>query len=114
MGRLFRLINQIVVKAGLAKSKCRFPMTLFCSDFPDELAKDTIYVMGSGKYLYSVAFVCPCNMGHIVQLSLHQDEHPYWNVQFHINGTVTLKPSIWYKNGCRSHYFVKRGLVLHV
>lgn len=109
-----RTLNQIIVKLGLAKSKCDLPKTVICEDFPLEFEKDTVYIRGYKKYLYTAAFMCPCNMSHKVFLNLQNDEHPCWSVIFHINGTVTLNPSIWHKNLCCKHFFIRKGKIIFV
>lgn len=115
MVNLTKHINQFVVKLGLANSNCDYPKTIVCNEFPsDNFAEDTIYILGEKNYLYTAAFTCACRNGHIAYLNLHQDEHPFWKVKFHLNGTVTINPSIWYKKGCRSHYFIHKGKIINI
>jgi hypothetical protein len=56
--------------------------------------------------------VCPCGCGDVVQLNLLPTTRPRWRVEDHPNGTVTLFPSVWRQKGCRSHYHLRRGVIV--
>jgi hypothetical protein len=49
-----------------------------------------------------------------VQLSLLEDSRPRWRVEEHDDGTASIYPSVWRRRGCRSHFFVQRGMVIWV
>lgn len=80
-------------------------------DMPERLSAGKLYLIGEGEYLWSAAFLCPCGCGEAVQLSLMPDSRPRWRAEEHADGTVSLMPSVWRTKGCRSHFFVRRGLV---
>lgn len=81
-------------------------------DIPERPADDVVYLVGEGKFLWFVAFLCPCGCGESVQLNLLPDASPQWSVTEHPDGTVTLSPSVWRTKGCQSHFFVRRGLIV--
>ena len=85
--------------------------TVFTEELPERLAKDTLYILGEGEYLWSAAMICPCGCGEVLQMSLHVEGRPRWKVTFHSDGTVSLWPSVNRKIGCRSHFFFERGHV---
>jgi hypothetical protein len=85
--------------------------TIFLEDLPDNLKPYTVYILGEGEYLWSAAMLCPCGCGEIVHISLHKEGRPRWEITNHKDGTVSFKPSIWRKDGCKSHFFLERGLI---
>lgn len=85
--------------------------TIYTDELPDKIDKNTIYILGEGNYLWSAAMLCPCGCGELIQLSLHKEGRPKWEIIRNKNGTVSLHPSIWRKKGCHSHYFFKNGFI---
>jgi hypothetical protein len=81
-------------------------------DLPDKLDENIIYILGEGKYLWSVVMLCPCGCCEVLHMSLHQEGRPQWKLKRHFGGTVSLTPSINRKVGCRSHFFFKKGRVI--
>lgn len=88
-----------------------FP-TVFAEDPPDELRKNTVYILGQGEYLWSAVMLCPCGCGEVLHMSLHEDGRPRWHLTCHSDGTVSLQPSIRRTCGCHSHFFFVRGCVI--
>jgi len=80
-------------------------------ELPNEMDDGVLYVCGEGGHLWSVSFVCPCGCGEGVHLSLHRDGHPRWELDEHEDGTVSIWPSIWRIEGCRSHFWIRNGNV---
>lgn len=78
---------------------------------PETLAPKTIYLLGEGENLWFVAMLCPCKCGAVIQTSLLQSARPRWDLVEHNDGTISLLPSIWRREGCRSHFFVKRNSI---
>ena len=85
--------------------------TAVVEDLPEKPLPSTVYLVGEGEYLWSVAFVCPCGCGELVQLNLLPDARPRWSAERHPDGTVSVSPSVWRVAGCRSHFFLRRGRV---
>lgn len=96
---------------GLFRRKPRPWVTLTADDLPDAPQEKTVYLVGEGKYLWFVAFVCPCGCEELVQLNLLPDARPRWTIARNPDGTVTISPSIWRVSGCRSHFFLRAGRV---
>lgn len=85
--------------------------TVFRKEIPDCLEKNVIYICGEGGHLWFAAMRCPCGCGETLQMSLHKEGRPRWELIRHSDGTVSLRPSIWRKRGCGSHFFFERGRV---
>ena len=78
-------------------------------EVPEELQKSTVYVVGSADHPQYAFFSCPCGCGRRVDLNLNPDTRPCWQITWHLTGTISFAPSIWRKDGCRSHFFFKRN-----
>ena len=85
--------------------------TIFIEELPDDPEKDVIYILGEGKHLWAADMLCPCGCGERLQMSLHHEGRPRWEVTKHSDGTVSLYPSVWRKRGCNSHFFIKQGRI---
>lgn len=85
--------------------------TILSEELPDKLNNDTIYILGQGTYYWSAAMLCPCGCGQILQMSLHKEGRPRWEITINNNGTISLFPSIKRMCGCKSHFFFQKGRI---
>lgn len=85
--------------------------TVFLDELPNHLKDQVIYVVGEGEHLWYAAMLCPCGCGETLQMSLHREGRPRWELKRHSDGTVSLTPSVWRKVGCRSHFFLEHGQI---
>lgn len=85
---------------------------VFVPEQPEKLLSSTLYLIEDDGFLEHASMRCPCGCGHIIYLNLLVDESPCWSVLVHDDGAVSLNPSIWRRDGCRSHFFFKRSKVL--
>lgn len=72
--------------------------------------KDLILVHDDGED-WSVGFWCPCGCGESIELALLQDVKPRWDLIISLEGLPTLHPSVWRRTGCRSHFWLRDGIV---
>lgn len=86
--------------------------TAHADDVPTVLSRDTIYIIGDASGSWSVALLCPCGCKAIVQLSTMRGSRPRWRLQPERDGTVSLYPSVWRTQGCRSHFLVRFGRII--
>ena len=77
---------------------------------PEALRPRTVYLLGEGEHVWSVVMLCPCGCGEEIQLST-VGGRPRWSVQLETDGALTLTPSVWRKVGCKSHFFLRKGVV---
>jgi len=80
-------------------------------EMPETLKPLTVYLCGEGQYLWAAAMICPCGCKEVINLNLLQKVRPRWSVKEHKDGTITLTPSVWRQNGCRSHFIVRQGRI---
>ena len=85
--------------------------TVHLEELPDALDSKEVYVLGEGQHQWFVAMMCPCGCKETLQMSLLRDAKPKWSLIEHGDGTITLQPSVWRKVGCRSHFFLRHGLI---
>ena len=86
--------------------------TEIVQDFPAAFDPSRVYLVSEGKVPWSAALLCPCGCSAEIRLSLVKNDRPRWRVKRHLNGKVTLHPSVHRRKGCRSHFFLKRGRIV--
>ena len=86
-------------------------LTTYAAEMANEPEKNRIYLIGENNHFWFVVFLCPCGCGTTVQVSLLPNSNPHWTFAEHGVGTISLSPSVWRKDGCRSHYHVRRGFI---
>jgi hypothetical protein len=82
------------------------------SDDPEVLAPLRVYIIGEGRHRWKAMMRCPCGCDDIIQLSLHKSGRPRWTATTHLDGRITLRPSVWKLTGCRSHFILERGRII--
>lgn len=63
---------------------------------------------------WAVAFRCPCGCGRRLELLLIEEATPNWSISIGKGGKPSLHPSIWLKEGCKSHFWLRDGKVIWV
>lgn len=81
-------------------------------DLPDVLSPGAVYLAGEGANLWAAAMLCPCGCNEAIQLNLLPQVRPRWAVEEHVDGTLTLTPSVWRQKGCRSHFVLRGGRII--
>jgi hypothetical protein len=85
--------------------------TVHRSELPDIIKANTIYLIGDDEP-WSLAFICPCGCKQIIQLSLLLNDSPRWRLYLDRRRLPTIHPSVWRTVGCRSHFFIRAGVVI--
>jgi hypothetical protein len=60
---------------------------------------------------WCVGMQCPCGCGDTIELLVIAEARPRWDVRVGKNKKPTLHPSVWRKQGCGSHFWIKDGKV---
>jgi Family of unknown function (DUF6527) len=81
------------------------------SDIPDRLESGVVYIVGEDGYDWSAVMKCPGGCGKMLEMNLLPDAAPVWRVTEHENGSISLRPSVGLKTGCRCHFVLERGLI---
>lgn len=81
---------------------------------PIALPRRGLVLVRDGQEDWCVAMKCPCGCGQTVELPLILEAEPRWKLDLNAELRPTLRPSVWLKDGCRSHFFIKAGKVVWV
>lgn len=79
----------------------------YVETIPENLKLGILYVEGSGGNYWFAALLCPCGCGKEINVNLDSDESPCWTLGD--SKCSDLSPSLWKNNGCKSHFFLKKG-----
>ena len=79
------------------------------SDVPDETGGLIYLVKRNGDLLWAI-LDCPCRQGHRLTVDLHTNHDPYWTVKRE-GSAISFRPSLWYHDRCRSHFWITRNSV---
>ena len=78
---------------------------------PERFAKNQlIHLIDEGED-WSAGLHCPCGCGDVLEVALLQDAKPNWRLYIDGRGRPTLYPSIWRREKCRSHFWIRCGRV---
>lgn len=61
---------------------------------------------------WCVGMRCPCGCGRKIELLLIKEAAPRWDLELDQNGLPSLTPSVWLRDGCQSHFWVRKGKVI--
>ncbi|WP_307174508.1 DUF6527 family protein [Hydrogenophaga pseudoflava] len=54
---------------------------------------------------------CPCGCGRKIELLLINEAEPRWDLLLDEEGRPSLAPSVWLRDGCHSHFWIRKGKV---
>lgn len=77
---------------------------------PKRLPRRDLVLLQDGGEDWCVGLQCPCGCGQRIELPLIREVSPHWRLCLE-NGKPTLMPSVWLREGCRAHFFLRRGKV---
>lgn len=77
---------------------------------PEEFEPMQVYALGEGGHLWHISMLCPCGCGEKISLNTLPDDSPRWTLEEH-DGVPSIRPSVWRRVGCRSHFFLRRGRI---
>lgn len=77
-----------------------------------KLPKRNLVLVREGNEDWSVGFFCPCGCRRKIELLLIRDANPHWKMTVDAHARPTLFPSVWLKDGCRSHFWVRKGKII--
>ncbi len=60
----------------------------------------------------SLVLSCPCGCREEFPINLDPRTGPAWRLYGSPNGGISLFPSVWRENGCKSHYIIWRDRIL--
>ena len=79
---------------------------------PEHLPRrDLILARESGED-WCVGLRCPCGCGKRLEMMVLEAVRPRWDVVMDERCRPTLHPSVWVREGCRSHFWIRRGKII--
>ena len=60
---------------------------------------------------WCVGMRCPCGCGRKIELLVIKEAKPRWDLKVDAVGRPTLTPSVWLRDGCKSHFWIRGGEV---
>lgn len=79
-----------------------------------DIPPSTIVIVGGSNWSKWAFMKCPCGCGEVLTLSLMKSYEPTWKLSIDMKNRVSLRPSVWKQDGCRSHFFVKKSRLIWV
>jgi len=61
---------------------------------------------------WSLGMRCPCGCGQRLEMMLLKEVKPRWDISADARGHVSLHPSIWLREGCKSHFWIRSGKII--
>ena len=105
IGRIWRWLDQFFTRRE------RRLCTAIVDDLPVTVRDDTVYIVGENGHYWCVVLACPCGCRALIQLNLVKSTKPCWSYDFDEEHTLSLHPSVWRTDGCRSHFFLRQGRI---
>ena len=95
-------------------ARCRRYRAAWVEDLPENVARQTVYIIGGRKHPFYAAVICPrrtCRQ--VIHLDLSPQADKPWRLVEHTNGSISLAPSIHVTAmPCRCHYWLKHGRII--
>lgn len=79
---------------------------------PSILPRRNLVLVRDGGEEWSVGLRCPCGCGTTLEMMLLRGVRPRWDLSIDAKGHPTLRPSVWLKSGCRSHFWLRDGRIV--
>jgi hypothetical protein len=78
---------------------------------PDQFSSGIVYVIEDAGQAWAAAMACPGGCGQVLHMNLLLDTKPVWRLTLDASGSATLSPSIWRREGCGCHFWLRGGRV---
>lgn len=79
---------------------------------PKKLPVLNLVMARDGDEDWCVGLRCPCGCGRRLEMMLLKEVKPRWDVSVDQKGRVSLHPSVWLRQGCKSHFWVRSGKII--
>lgn len=105
------LLQELLSGLGIISQPQLVPVKVPFNPPKEQVMGDQLLVVGKNGYRKWVHFNCPCKCGEVISLPLMKNQKPRWQVSFDIIGRPTLFPSVHRMDGCKSHFWIKKGVI---
>ena len=80
-------------------------------ELPSDLPPIDLVVAREDETLWSAGMLCPCGCGRRLEVMLLPGVKPRWDLAVDDQNRPTLLPSVWVSDGCRSHFWLRKGVI---
>jgi hypothetical protein len=108
---MLRLLAGLFKRLATAVAPSRKLRVIEGDSLPEKLPRRDFILAREDGEDWCVGFHCPCGCGRRIELLVIPQARPRWDVQADSKKRVTLQPSVWLRDGCRSHFFVRHGRI---
>ncbi len=122
MNRLKRIWEGLKTAAGWTLELARHPVSAltrtrghrvaYVEELPEKIKPRVLYVLSEQGLHLQASMACPEGCGTVINLNLLPDDHPMWRLAVDSSGAPTLHPSVWRREGCGAHFFLRGGRIV--
>lgn len=105
--RFTRALRRLVDQLGPARRL----QVIEDDSLPLTLPRRNVVLAREGSEDWCVGLRCPCGCGRRIELLVIAEANPRWDIAIDSKQRVTLHPSVWMNDGCRSHFILRAGHV---
>src|SRR5688500_10490925 len=80
-------------------------------DCTDILEDNDVYYVGSKRHKWLITLKCTCGCSQTIYLNVLTKTNPCWRKTINRKKRFTVRPSIWRKVGCNSHFNIVNSLL---
>ena len=89
------------------------PYNVIFNEIPDpgDMEPNEIYIESEDGEYFQAAMICCCGCNEVLYMNLCKQIKPCWSVEIDKDGLVTFIPSINRIVGCKSHFWIRNGVI---
>jgi hypothetical protein len=76
-----------------------------------KVVPNILYIERRGERDRWLHLSCPCGCGELLSVNLMTSVSPHWLISRNRDQTLTVSPSLYRMDGCRSHFFVRSSRI---
>lgn len=104
-------LKKLAMRAFDAIAPARQLSVVESDSLPDALPFRSLVLAREDDEDWCVGLRCPCGCGRKIELLVIKEAKPRWDLKVNAAGRPTLTPSVWLRDGCMSHFWIRNGKV---
>ena len=109
---MFRFIKEYAARLLRRLTPTRKLVVIEGDSLPPVLPRRDLVLAREDGEDWCVGMRCPCGCKRTIELLVFPEARPHWRITTDAKGRPTLHPSVWLKDGCRSHFWVRSGTIV--
>lgn len=82
----------------------------YVDDTPESIGDSIVYLVQEEGQVWKAVLRCPCGCSAVIQLCCIRTTRPSWRYEDGGVLGISIYPSVWRTTGCKSHFFIRKGL----